>query len=218
MTIFVTPGSFASQIFVVFEKDDQGTILAYAERMAAPPSRSHASIGGFTLVELMIVVAILGILAAVAIPAFIGYVRRSKISEAASNVNMLFKGAASYYEQERTGGGLTSTASFYCTVGSVAMAPADPGLQKQHMNFPAEAPEWSALGFSEADYVYFGYAVVSAGGSCGNSVNDTTIYTFVAEGDLDDDDVNSRFELAVGSDANNTLYHARGFYVQNELE
>lgn len=205
-------------MIALLQNYDQGTFLAYTERMAASPSRASQGASGFTLVELMIVVAILGILAAVAIPAYIGYVRRSKTSEATSNLNMLFKGAATYYEQERTGGGLTATASFYCTVASIAMAPADPGIQKQHMNFPGNATEWSALGFSEADYIYFGYEVVSAGGSCGNTASDTTIYTFAAEGDLDGDDVNSRFELAVGSDAGNTLYHARGFYVQHELE
>jgi prepilin-type N-terminal cleavage/methylation domain-containing protein len=53
---------------------------------------------GFTLVEIMIVVAIIGILAAIAIPLFAGQMRRAKTTEAQLQLNVIAKGAKTYYQ------------------------------------------------------------------------------------------------------------------------
>jgi type IV pilus assembly protein PilA len=52
---------------------------------------------GFTLIELMIVVAIIGILAAIAIPNFIRFQARSKQSEAKTNLKALFTAQKAYF-------------------------------------------------------------------------------------------------------------------------
>lgn len=57
---------------------------------------------GFTLIELMIVVAIVAILAAVAIPAYQDYLKRSKISEVAATAGACKTGVSEYAASTNT--------------------------------------------------------------------------------------------------------------------
>ena len=53
--------------------------------------------GGFTLIELMIVIAIIGILAAIAIPNFVSYRRRAYNASANSGIRDLYTAAQAYF-------------------------------------------------------------------------------------------------------------------------
>jgi len=55
---------------------------------------------GFTLIELMIVVAIIGILAAIAIPNFLKYQAKSRQSEARTNLGGVFVAQTSFYGEQ----------------------------------------------------------------------------------------------------------------------
>lgn len=49
---------------------------------------------GFTLVELIVVIAIIGVLAAILVPSMLGYVKKSKVAAANSNAKSLYNAAA----------------------------------------------------------------------------------------------------------------------------
>ena len=88
-------------------------------------TRLEKRAGGFTLIELMIVVAIIAIILAIAIPAYQDYVTRGKIAEATANLGQLRVKMEQYFQDNRTYiGGPCATAvndakyfTYACTAG-----------------------------------------------------------------------------------------------------
>jgi len=79
---------------------------------------------GFTLIELMIVVAIVGILAAIALPAYQDYVVRSKMSELEAAMAACKTSVAEYtsshagYPADNTAAGCSTTTTQYTVAGA----------------------------------------------------------------------------------------------------
>jgi type IV pilus assembly protein PilA len=177
--------------------------------------------GGFTLIELMIVVAIIGVLAAVAIPAFLKYIKRAKTTEAVNGVKKIADGARTYYLDERVGQGLTgfNVARQY-PVADTGVVPALGATSCQTGSSQKIEPDptlwvgtWSELKFGMEDPHYYAYQYVGSG------VGTDSQFTARAHGDLNCDTTFSTFEMAGGVNAvDGSPFMAAGIYKNLELE
>ena len=134
-------------------------------------SRLNTGRRGFTLLELMIVVAIIGILASTAIALFQNQQLRAKRTEAMTNLEAIAKLQTSYFGENGSHPAVT------------AVPLGVPGL-KQNWD-TASSAAFGALGFAAEGSVWYVYDVDSSSGTCACPSN--ACFTASAYGDSDRD-------------------------------
>lgn len=127
---------------------------------------------GFTLIELMITVAIIGILASVALPAYTEYVRRGKITEATSTLADLRFQMERYYQDNRRY--TVAAGSSVCGVP----APAPPAVKYFTYACAADGGdqtyEWTATGQVSENMAGFSFSIDEANNKVTNAFPDAS--------------------------------------------
>jgi type IV pilus assembly protein PilA len=149
---------------------------------------------GFTLVELMIVVAIIGVLAALAIYGVSRYLKHSKTAEATRNLGAMETGSKNAFQQETDTSGSGTGPFVHKFCNSSTISPPSTGLPAAAK---IKAPStdwndaaWTCLKFSINEPQFYQYTYTT-----NSSTGTAATYAATANGDLDGNGTKSTFQL-----------------------
>lgn len=154
--------------------------------------RSRRSQSGFTLMELMITVVIVGVLATIAIPTFTSYIYRSRTTEATTMLAEIRQRQESYRAEFNQ----------YCDV-SGALTTWTPAASPGSLKVPwPGGPGWAALGAAPEALVRFQYSAIAGlpgstpAGAPANVVETAEFWHIAhAQGDLNGDGTSVLMEI-----------------------
>jgi len=156
---------------------------------------------GFTLVELMIVVAIIGVLAALAIYGVSRYLKHSKTAEATRSIGTMEVGSKAKFQldTDKSGTGIGPFVHVFCpSAGAPVPAAGIPKGQKLAVVSGAgteyNQATFTCLKFIMTDPQFYQYNYTSNNPTDGPAA----LYTATAMGDLDGNGINSTFQLKGG--------------------
>jgi type IV pilus assembly protein PilA len=180
----------------VTERERQETRMLIQDRLTKIRNKR-----GFTLVELMIVVAIIGVLAALAIYGVRKYLANAKTAEARMSLGRIAKDATVAYEKEKVDDGIIGLGSVaeiahsLCPDSSFVPATLAEIANRKYQSSPVDWNDagWACLKFTMNDPQYFRYQYDVTQAAATAAVGDQFVVT--AQGDLDGDGVPSAFSL-----------------------
>ncbi|MEE9606561.1 MAG: type II secretion system protein [Myxococcota bacterium] len=131
------------------------------------PVSDHSKRYGFTLIELMIVIGIVGILATIAIPTLIKFQLRAKAAEVKGNLAAIRVSEEAYFGE------------FGFFVSALAVPPAVGAVKVTWPLAPGTAHGFNTIGWNPTGNVYFQYAVATNGAN--------SSFTAAGRSDIDGD-------------------------------